>query len=69
MKNKSTTIGNCKGKCVETVQAWRRKDPSGPKSTANQMQWGTYNACIKRKGKPYRSHAQGRPRYAWIESL
>jgi hypothetical protein len=69
MKNKNIAIANCKQRCVAVVARWACKDPNSNSQLGRKMSWLTYDACVKRFGKPFISHAPGRPRYAWIESL
>ncbi|OIW24673.1 hypothetical protein CONLIGDRAFT_692138 [Coniochaeta ligniaria NRRL 30616] len=68
MKNKDSTVANCKARCIAVVKRWSSKEPDNLLCT-KKMFWNTYNACVNRRGAVYRAKSQGKHRYAWIETL
>lgn len=68
VKNKAHTLANCKERCIAVVGHWSSREPNNM-LCKTKMRWNTYNACVTRNGCPYNAKTQGRPRYAWIESL
>ncbi|KAB5542804.1 hypothetical protein GE09DRAFT_1289470 [Coniochaeta sp. 2T2.1] len=69
IKNKGSTVANCKDRCIRVVEHWAALDPDkGSQSKQlKRMRWPTYNACIARGGEVF--IAKKGPRYAWVESL
>ncbi|KAB5566086.1 hypothetical protein GE09DRAFT_1283951 [Coniochaeta sp. 2T2.1] len=67
IKNKGSTVANCKDRCIDVVKHWAALHPDKGSQSKQRMHWPTYNACIARGGEVFT--AKKGPRYAWVESL